>query len=171
MIPSPRQLVSTLLLSAVPAAMIAAILAGNAQQTGTAAVYAAAAVMLAGASTFWSVAARLHRGAVIGAIDAGIAVLFGAWLFLASWTTTTGFGAQPDCVRAGFIGPPVYERSVFPTALWCTSADGTNRVLMTPLGENVGWTAAGAILIAVAVSLAIVSLIRRHPTSGRQARG
>lgn len=169
MIPSFRQKIASSVLAAVPVAMIGAILAGNGQETSIAGTLAVAVPVLAIASTVWSVAMQLARGAVIGAIAVGVAVLFAVWFYLASWTVSTGFGADPDCVRAGFVGPPMYERHIFPTSLWCTSADGANRVLMTPVAASVGWTVVGATLVAAAIAVAIGSLIRRHATSGGRA--
>lgn len=137
-------------------AMSAAIVTGN-DQRGDFAWYGVGVALAAAAGA--AIAAVVSRTGsfvfAIAAIAPLVVVLFAVWLFLASWTVSTGFGSSPDCSQVGFAGPSQYDRAILPTGLWCVSPDGDERTLVTPDDRVIGSTVAGSLLLSASVGIAI----------------
>lgn len=157
-------IVSTLgLISVAPMGSIVAIAAGN-NGNGALALSATGVGFLTAVTAVVTATTRARPLMLPAAIGTPVAVLFGAWLFAASWKVGTGFGQLPHCAALGITGSWVYDRVIFPTGLWCASADGADRVLITPIGDSIIYSSLGATLVAASIGITLWSVMRvRRP--------
>lgn len=107
--------------------------------------------------------ARDQIALAASAIGAGLLVLHGAWYWAVTWGVFFSLGdASERCppLAGGFAG---YEQQYFPTWLACLSRAG-DRVIVTPLGETLGFTAIPVVLtgLAVATLAWVISRTRRE---------